>query len=145
MGSQRRQKAKVDLSEISKEPVRPPSELVSTSIVRVQLNCPGQGIIDKTKGKVIVVFYLIISFSPGTIPDACIWFLNLDETRPEMVMELLKLKYVQFHQHFWRQSGHNTDIDTDPLLANIAAELGLSLIASVKRAIAASHSPCKMR
>ena len=33
--------------------------------------------------------------------------------------------------------------DTYPLLANIAAELGLSLIASVKRAIAASHSPWK--
>ena len=32
---------------------------------------------------------------------------------------------------------------TYPLLANIAAELGLSLIASVKRAIAASHSPWK--
>ena len=144
MGSQGRRKAKVDLSEISKEPVRPPSELVSTSIVRVQLNCPGQGIIDKTKGKVIVVFYLIISFSPGTIPDACIWFLNLDETRPEIVNGVTKIE-IQFHQHFWRQSGHNTDIDTDPLLANIAAELGLSLIASVKRAIAASHSPCKMR
>ena len=33
-------KTKVDLGEISKEPMRAPSELVSTSIVRVQLNCP---------------------------------------------------------------------------------------------------------
>ena len=33
-------RAKVNLGEISKEPVRAPSELVSTGIVRVQLNCP---------------------------------------------------------------------------------------------------------
>ena len=72
----------------------------------------------------------IFSFSPGAIPDACIWFLNLDEARPEIVnRKLQKSKQL------------NVGINTHPLLANIAAELGLSLIASVKRAMAASHSP----
>ena len=36
------QEAIAYLGEISKEPVRPPSELVCTSVVRIQLNRPGQ-------------------------------------------------------------------------------------------------------